>query len=251
MVSSTDPTHFKIHIEWAKQLQAAGMEVFRPAVFEPGSFKAGLLSKVKRSGLRIVVVLSDDTTAVASSAQRAEMTSAGWAWVVSYVVSPLRVLQGWISMRPFLPSEGRRAFAQQVSQYSNAEFNISLSSNSVDVQHCAALYNAIMLFAHAATKVLSDAGSVHNGRTIADAVRGTSVAGVLGSNVSLDENGDLLASYEVLNYIVEVDGEMRTVPVGLYNRTLQQYSAYERAVVWPGRTTEVPIDFSGVIACPY
>ena len=37
-----------------------------------------------------------------------------------------------------------------------------------------------------------------------------------------------------------------SVPVGVFNRTTKQYRVYERPVVWPGQTMDVPADyFSG------
>ena len=33
------------------------------------------------------------------------------------------------------------------------------------------------------------------------------------------------------------------VPVGVFNRTAQKYMAYERPVVWPGKTMDVPADY--------
>ena len=62
--------------------------------------------------------------------------------------------------------------------------------------------------------------------------------------VALDAQGDRLDMYEVVNYVVGQDGEIDTVPVGLYNSTLQQYIAYGRTVVWPGKTMEVPVDYA-------
>ena len=38
---------------------------------------------------------------------------------------------------------------------------------------------------------------------------------------------------QVMNYVEGAEGKMRSVPVGLFNSSLQQYMAY-RAVVWPG-----------------
>ena len=44
-------------------------------------------------------------------------------------------------------------------------------------------------------------------------------------------------------------GSMWSVPVGAFDRfdsMLQEYKAYQRVVVWPGQTMEVPVDyFSG------
>ena len=109
-----------------------------------------------------------------------------------------------------------------------------------------ALHDAIMLYAHAATKVLSEGGDLYNGSAMTAAVRSTRFKGVGGSTVVLNEQGDRIESWEVMNYIQGADGRMSSVPVGMYNNTLGQYKAYEQAVVWPGNTIEVPVDyFSG------
>ena len=36
---------------------------------------------------------------------------------------------------------------------------------------------------------------------------------------------------------------MNSVAIGLYNSSTEQYVAYERAILWPGGTLEVPADF--------
>ena len=63
---------------------------------------------------------------------------------------------------------------------------------------------------------------------------------------AIDSNGDRIDSYEVMNYVVEQGDVMRSVAVGMFNSSLQQYKAYEQAIVWPGESREVPADyFSG------
>ena len=47
-----------------------------------------------------------------------------------------------------------------------------------------------------------------------------------------------------MNYVVgDPDGGLDSVAVGMYNSTSMQYAAYERVVVWPGSTIEVPAAF--------
>ena len=139
-----------------------------------------------------------------------------------------------------------QTFAGQVSDYSKSHFNISISPDSVDLVFSAALHDAIMLYAHAATKLMSDGGNLQDGRAVTAAVRSTSFIGVGGTVVTLDSNGDRIESYEVMNYVLKEGDAMSSVPVGIFNSTKEQYSAYERAVVWPGNTLEVPMDyFSG------
>ena len=48
----------------------------------------------------------------------------------------------------------------------------------------------------------------------------------------------------MMSYVVEANGQMGGVRVGVYNRALQQYEASDREVVWPGSTTESPKDQS-------
>ena len=60
-----------------RQLQDAGMEVLKPAAFEPGNFEDATLHDIKQSGFCVVILLAFDVDmqAVASSAQRAQMNS--------------------------------------------------------------------------------------------------------------------------------------------------------------------------------
>ena len=100
-----------------------------------------------------------------------------------------------------------------------------------------------MLYAHAGTKLMSEGGNLQDGEAVTAAVRNISFIGVGGSVVVLDSQGDRIESYEVMNYVQGADGGMNSVPVGVYSHTEHQYRAYERAVVWPGNTTEVPMDY--------
>ena len=142
-----------------------------------------------------------------------------------------------------------QVFAEQVSNYTRTGFNITVSPDSVDLTYSIALHDAIMLYAHAATKVLAEGGSLHDGQAVTEAVRSTTFKGVGNSVVALDKHGDRIESYEVMNYVEGADGGITSVAVGLYNRTLQQYVAYERAVVWPGRSTRVPLAYSSGAPC--
>ena len=155
-------------------------------------------------------------------------------------------LLGWLWIRPFLASDAMQVFAKQVSDYSKLHFDITVPPDSVDLAYSVALYDAIMLYAHSATKVMSEGGDLHDGQAVTAAVRNTTIEGVGGTAVALDSNGDPVDSYEVMNYVLDAGSVIRSVPVGMFDSTLGQYKAYERTVVWPGKTMEVPPDyFSG------
>ena len=249
ILSVTESLWFQTRLGLAKQLVAVGIEVLKPAAFEPGDVKDAMLSEVTRSGIRIVLVCAygADTNTVASHASRAGMLSPGWAWLVlNDELMASADMQSWLYLRPFLASGAMQAFAVQVSEYSKSHFNITVSPDSVDLVFSASLHDAIMLYAHAATKLMSEGGDLQDGGAVTAAVRSTSFIGVGGTVVTLDSNGDRIESYEVMNYVLKEGDMTHSVAVGMYNSTEGQYEAYARAVVWPGNTMEVPLDyFSG------
>ena len=247
MLSSTESIWAETRRGLAKQLEAASIVVLKPAALEPGNIKDAMLDDIRRSGIRIVLVIlyEADTQSVASLARQDGMTSAGWAWLVPEERVPVPGMAGWVWFRPFLASD-MQAFAKQVSDYSKSHFDLTVSPDSVNLVQSAALYDAIMLYAHAATKVLSEGGDLQNGTAVTEAVRSTTFTGIGGTLVALDSQGDRLESYEVMNCVLEAGNVMRSVAVGVFDNTRQQYRTYERAVVWPGKRVEAPVDyFSG------
>ena len=248
IITQTDEVYFESRLSLAKQLEVFGNKIHKPTAFEPGNIKDVMLREIRSSGFRIVAALADDADiqAVAALAQRDRM-SAGFAWVMPRSeVWPVPALLGWIWIKTFLASEGMQAFAEQVSDYSKSHFSSTTSPDSVDVVFSAALHDAIMLYAHAATKVLSEGGNLRDGEAVTKAVRNTSFDGVGGTVVALDSKGDRKESYEVMNYVLEGGNMTRSVAVGIFNSTAGQYEVYERVLVWPGNTLEVPADyFSG------
>ena len=64
--------------------------------------------------------------------------------------------------------------------------------------------------------------------------------------MELDSVGDRIEPYEVMNYVLEEGDAIRSVPIGIFNSTLQQYRTYQQPMIWPGNSTDVPNDyFSG------
>ena len=164
ILSSIESVYFETGHSLAKQLEAASINVFKPTALEPGNVKDGMLDEIRRSGFRIVAVLAydADTKTVASFARRDGM-SAGFAWVLPRSEGlPVPALLGWVWVKTFLASEGVQEFAKQVSDYCKSHFNSTVSPDSVDLVFSAALHDAIMLYAHAATKVLPERGDLQD-----------------------------------------------------------------------------------------
>ena len=232
--------------ELTAQLKAAGIEVVSVQPFEENKFEASALGEIKRSGMQIILLCANrgDTMRVAMAARGEGMTGPGRAWVIFEERKDLDMLSGWIYFLPLLRFEGMQAFAEQVMNYTQSHFGIVLNSSAdVDLTYSTALFDTVMLYAHAATKVLSEGGELTNGKAVTDAVRSTRFEGI-GGPVALDEQGDRVGSYELMNYVGGEDGGMESVPVGMYDIEAGEYKAYEgKKVVWPGGTTEVPVDY--------
>ena len=246
ILSSTASLFIEIRVGLGQQLNAAGTDVLELAAFEPGNFNGVTLSKVRRSGFRVVLALSvtTDVQTVASLGSRESMTT-GWAWLLMEKIVAVKDMAGWLWFRPFLGSD-MQSFAKQVSDYSMSHFNISVAADSVDLAYSVALYDAIMLYAYSAMKVLSEGGDLRDGEAVTAALRNTTIEGVGGTAVALDSNGDRIDSYEVMNFVLEAGNVMQSVAVGIFNSRLQEYKVYERSVVWPGSTLKAPADyFSG------
>ena len=60
ILSSTESMFFETRLGLVKQLEAASIDVLKPAAFEPGTFEDGMLGEIRRSGIRIILVLSYD-----------------------------------------------------------------------------------------------------------------------------------------------------------------------------------------------
>ena len=88
ILTSTQSLWFQGGLGLTTTLKAAGIEVLRPAAFEPGLdayVQEAALSHIKRSGYRWVMLLAYDAEvqALASIAHRKEM-NAGWAWILPW-----------------------------------------------------------------------------------------------------------------------------------------------------------------------
>ena len=135
------------------------------------------------------------------------------------------------------------AFAKRVSDYTKSHFNLDANADSVDLTYSSALYNAILLYAHAATAVLSRGEDLRNGTAVTAEIRHTSFMGAGNSIVMLDSHGDRISSYEVMNYILRADDKVSRVVIGIFNSTDWEYNTSGRAVVWPGNTDLLPLDY--------
>ena len=249
-LTSYDSVWFQSTLQLVQQLQAAGLEVQQLPAFEPSAFKPTMLTELRHMGIRIVTLLggSSDRAMVAAAANKYGLSD-GWAWLTTYRLNrkkehkAKKSLIGWLFFGATITiSNATNGFVERVRQYNKLIFKIDAEVSLHD-EGLLPLYDAIMLFAHAATKVLGEGGSLLDGQAVSKAVRDAKLDGMAGL-LDVDEQGNRIESYELMNYVMGTAPKMRSEPFGMYNSTLQQYTAYEKVVVWPGRTTEVPIDYS-------
>ena len=197
----------------------------------------------------IVLAWSSDVAAIALNARQLQMTMTGWSWVgidevpsalqsvsISDLAKAKEALYGYLYIipKPVVLTD----FEQQVRSYGQRYFNIS--SPGIISNYAASLYDAVFLFAHAATRVISEGGDVNDGSAIVEAMTKTSFEGILQRSVELDENGDAIEPYAVMNYVEQEDGKMRGVEVGVYGSGQLDLRVDE--VRWPGNASVVPLD---------
>ena len=196
VLGSTDSAWFQTAFELTEQLKDAGIEVWKPAAFAVGNFGTGTLREIKSSGFRVILLIAgtSDTQTAARTAKLQGMSGKGWSWLILEKKRGVQV-EGWLFLQQDLPSEGIELFKQQVSEYTKSIFNLTITPNSVDLTYSLALWNAIMLYAYAATKVLSEGGDLHDGQAVTEVVRSTKFEGVGGNTVFLDKKGDRIESY--------------------------------------------------------
>ena len=202
--TSLDRIWHRSGLDIIRQLRNARIEVLEVSAFKPGYFVPRVLDEIKRSGIRITILMAftQDTQNVALSAESKGMTSAGWSWLTLEEKTAVPQMLGWLTFRPFRPSEGMHAFAEQVSEYTATHFNITVNPDSVDLTYSTALYEAVMLYANAATKVLSNGDDLYDATLLSNTLRSTILEGVANNSVALDEHGDRIQTYEVLSYLV-------------------------------------------------
>ena len=199
-------------------------------------------------GVRVVAVFAfgSDYRAIAVEAQKHGM-SHGWVWMgIDMVFGSEQgttgtelslaqaALHGWIYFEP--SNAANRTFFDRVKAASIADFGQHLGDAESTSLYAANLYDAITLFAVAASKHIGDL----NGKLIVDAMRNASFDGMTG-RVLLDESGDMKESIRTMNYVLEADGIMRGRRMGTYSGLNREYSAAPYAVIWPGGSSAMPV----------
>ena len=228
----------------SQQLKEDGsVVVLEVPPYVPGTFTDEILSGIKRSGYRVIIALAYEADII--SVAELSCCYPRWAWLqIDKVGAGVPAMHGWLAFQPlmfFNQQTGgftEESFADEVKEYSKSQFG--LSSSEVNIAYAVSLHDAIMLYAHAATKVMLENGDLFDATTLTEALLNTSFEGLASDTVSLDNNGDRIQSYELMNYVAGADGGIASVSVGWYNSSLQHYQP-SRVVVWPGNTTEVTV----------
>ena len=243
MLSSFEELYRTTASSWSKELAAEKVKVGPDQTFEQGLFQRTALATIQQSGVRVVIVLAskEDTATIAVGAQQSGMMAAGWAWAGVDTVPIVQgeakqALDGWLYF-VLAQNVSLERFHEDVRAYGERYFDQSPDSISV---YAASLYDAVFLFAHAATRVISEGSDVDDGSAIVEAMTKTSFEGILQRSVELDENGDAIEPYAVMNYVEQGDGNMRGVEVGVYGSGQLDLRVDE--VRWPGNASVVPLD---------
>ena len=163
-------------------------------------------------------------------------------------------LRGWIFAQPFVIRDASySAFLKRVGERTQLDFNKTMTGRSV-TNWAGPLYDAVLLYSHAATAVINAGGSFVNGTLVMEAMRKTTFDGVTGT-VALDKNGDRLESYEFRSVIPNTEkggAHSSSQLLLLYNSASGEYTMSDSVPqIWPGATNETPIDLTVPKNCPF
>ena len=260
MISSTQNIYFLTSSAWNKRLHTDKVTNHIEPIwtFTAGNFKLAspkIFSQILRSGVRIVLTFaySNDLAQIALEATTHSMIGAGWAWFGSsgIVGAELTVdrtmreraktaLSGWLYVMPAqLQAQALAQFYRKVKTYGRQFFGFNISTVNPEATQ---LYNAVYLYAHAATNVLAMGGTVSNGSAIVDAMKNISFVGIGQRTVKLDINGDAIEPLSVMNYVQGSHGEMQSIEVA--TDVSRQLVFNQKRIQWPGNSTDTPLDVS-------
>ena len=122
ILTSTLPLYYTSSVEIERQLVASGMDAERLAPFANATLQTNaILQMLTRQPWRILLVMAmpPDLQTVAEHALKLQMSTAGWVFITTLVVSTpddAEALNGWLTLLPF--SANLHRFAKEVADYS-------------------------------------------------------------------------------------------------------------------------------------
>jgi hypothetical protein len=250
-----NPSHKNISCE---------LVLYRAAQFDKDDMKK-ITQSPTRSRVTIVMGRLNDAVAVAAHAA-AEQLLRGWAWLkldsldgAVDTTPPIglgaidlgRALNGWVYFRTL--DAASREFYDRVLLANRANYSKVLNASGLLLErfpspYAANLYDAMWLFALVKTRNES-----LSKKALFNSLMTASFQGKTG-HVQFDENGDMLLTVVVVNYVLEIEGaskrrgsdqtKMVSKEVMAYNPQTGMFSGSGVQIVWPGGTTEKPVGTS-------
>ncbi|XP_077527361.1 guanylyl cyclase at 32E [Haemaphysalis longicornis] len=165
-------------------------------------------------------------------------------WEDSSIVSPFP-FRAVLLLSPRVPSDehyGR--FSEDVLSYAGTQPLCIPMHTELKFKvpiYAGLTYDAVMLWARAATQVLRENGSLSNGTAVGLKIRGSLYRSALGFDIRVDENGDAEGNYTVLGFSLPVDDHL--TPVGRFtlaeNASSLPVFRQEKPIAWLGGSPPV------------
>ncbi|KAK8766858.1 guanylate cyclase 32E-like [Amblyomma americanum] len=138
-------------------------------------------------------------------------------WEDSSIVRPFP-FRSVLLLSPRVPSEEHYSrFSEDVLSYAGTQPLCIPMHTELKFKvpiYAGLTYDAVMLWAHAATQVLRENGSLSNGTAVGLKIRGSLYRSALGFDIRVDENGDAEGNYTVLGF--SLPGDDHLTPVGRF-----------------------------------
>lgn len=141
--------------------------------------------------------------------------------------------------------EEYQKFSDEVKDVAKRKYNYTFVEDEQISQFVSAFHDAVLLFAHALNKSISESGENAlikplNGTRLTELMWGTTFKGITGE-VSIDENGDRLSDYSLLD-MNPLSYEFEIVANYSHNKGLTSIKGNEIKIHWAGGRTEPPAD---------
>ena len=255
---NSDRTFESTVTELTQQFFSKNVRIVRSVSFDEDSDDDAVSDKLQavqnQQASKVVVALALESAYLKLAlASRALGMVSGWAWLgldtvpFSADYAPLAdradanlAFNGWVYVEPF--NIAGPDFFDRVHNATQHDFPTFFDKTLFPGKVAASMYDAITIVATAANR--RNWSSTQDGLDFVNkSLRSLLFEGKTGP-VKLDENGDLLEAYHIVNLVVQ-NGTMLRIPVGKFSRTNASYESYVRPgvveIIWPGGRTDQPV----------
>eukprot|EP01135_Chromosphaera_perkinsii_P001757 Nk52_evm26s210 gene=Nk52_evmTU26s210 len=223
------------------------------------------LEEVKKTNIRVICYLSAGTDMRRSVLAAKDIGIIGpeYVWLTSGEVfrdstftsdadsrtqEALEAIKGFIGFSSYVNETGTefQNFLGQARTAMTTYFNAPVPADKEIFSRVAVVYDSVLLWAEAATRVIAKGGNPRSGKEVVAEYPNVKFSGISGT-IALDSNFDINRDYQVFNRVPSSARATTVKTVGYYRSETNTFEAESGvAIEWPSGSTQTPLDGS----CP-